>query len=118
MSTCLAHSFTRPRRALRVAIAVGLVVLLVPFASRAASTDRVEFDLPAAEASTSLKRLAQQTGVEILFSHEMTANIRTRAVQGSFTVLEAAQHMLAGTGLTAEQESRSGALTITRAISA
>ena len=45
----------------------------------------------------------------------MTANVRTRAVQGSFTVLEAAQRMLTDTGLTAEQDSRSGALTITRA---
>lgn len=118
MFTCLAHSFSCPRRALRVAFAVGLIVLLVPFSAQATPTDRVEFDLPAAEASTSLKRLAQQTGVEILFSHEMTANVRTRAVQGSFTVLEAAQRMLAGTGLTAEQETRSGALTITRAMPA
>jgi hypothetical protein len=65
-------------------------------------------DVPAAEAAVALKLVAQQTGVEVLFTTEMTAAVRTRAAKGSFTPLEAIREILAGTGLAAEQDARSG----------
>lgn len=99
------------RRAARAALVVPLLLWL----GHAAEPGRLPIELPAAEAATALKRLAQLTGVEVLFTTEMTAAVRTQAVRGTFTALEAAQRMLAGTGLAVEQDAETRALTIVRA---
>src|SRR5687767_8005118 len=67
-----------------------------------------KFDVPADAAEKSLKRLAQQSGVEILFATEMTTGLRTAAVKGEFSVVEAANRALANTGLVAVQDAKSG----------
>ena len=104
------------RRFLAPLLAAALLALAValPSTSHAAADTKKPVDLPAAEAAVALKRLAQQTGVEILFTTEMTATVRTQAAVGSFTAREAAQRILTGTGLAAEQDARTGALTIVR----
>ncbi len=78
----------------------------------AAEAPRKNFDLPADAAEASLKRLATQSGVEVLFTTDMTASVRTASVRGSLTALEAATRLLAGTGLAAEQDARTGAIII------
>jgi len=83
-------------------------------AAVAAAGDVRNFDLPADAAEASLKRLAGQSGLEVLFTTEMTEGIRTRAVRGQFTPIAAANRMLTGTQLLAEQDSRTGAITIHR----
>ncbi|MFZ9839697.1 MAG: STN domain-containing protein, partial [Opitutaceae bacterium] len=67
------------------------------------------FDLPAGEASWTLKRFGQQAGREILFPAELAA-VRTPALRGTFPPRVALDHLLAGTGLTAAEDAGSGAL--------
>lgn len=88
---------------------------LAALSAAAPDSGKKMIDVPAAEAAVALKLLARQTGVEVLFTTEMTAAVRTRAAKGAFTPLEAMKEILAGTGLAAEQDARSGVLTIVHA---
>lgn len=80
----------------------------------AAEPIKQQFDLPADTAERALKKLSAQSGVEVLFATEMTAGVRTQAVSGRHTALEAANLALAGTGLVAVRDEQTGALTINR----
>ena len=110
----LLHSLRR-LISLRAAVLYAAVCFAALAASAAEATPRA-FDLPADAAEASLKRLAVQSGVEVLFTTEMTAGVRTRPVRGQFTPLAAANALLAGTPLVAEQDARTGAVTINRNI--
>jgi iron complex outermembrane receptor protein len=63
------------------------------------------FNLPADSAEKSLKAFSTQAGVEVLFPSDAAAGVRTNAVKGDFTPLEAARRMLAGTTLYFRDES-------------
>lgn len=91
-----------------------LVGLLLANANVIAETPRTRFDLPADRAEVTLKRLAAQSGVEVLFATEMTSMVRTPALRGDFTALEAANRVLVGSGLVAVQDARTGTVTINR----
>jgi hypothetical protein len=96
-------------------IAIIMLCLLVPAGLVAAQSAAIKrFDLPADMAERSLKRLSRQSGVEVLFATEMTTAVRTAAVKGEFSVLEAANRALAHTGLVAVQDLKSGAVIINR----
>lgn len=73
------------------------------------------FDLPAGEASQTLKRYAAQAGREIVFSPAQVGDITTRAVQGELPVREALDLMLADTGLAVTEDARTGVLAVSRA---
>jgi iron complex outermembrane receptor protein len=77
---------------------------------------RQVFDMPASPAEVSLKRYAEQTGLDVLFATEVTAGATTRAVKGEFTRAEALNLMLADTGLVAACDETSGVITIKRSI--
>jgi len=99
---------SQPRRFLRAILATAAFTL----GAMAAESARTDFDLPADSAETSLKRLSTQSGVEVLFTAEMVAAVRTAAVRGPFTAIEAATRLLAGTGLAAEAAGSGGAIII------
>lgn len=82
---------------------------------RAADAAKKSFDLPADAAERSLKRFAQQAGLEVAFVSEVTDGVRTNAVRGEFTPLEAAQRLVAGTPLQIVRDERTGVLTVARA---
>ncbi|MGH7957943.1 MAG: hypothetical protein ACREH8_13185, partial [Opitutaceae bacterium] len=103
-----------PRSHLGRLALVALACAVFVSAGRAAEAARKNFDLPAAAAEVAFKRLATQAGVGVLFTTEMTAGVRTRAVRGELTTLEAANRMLAGTNLIAAEDARTGAITINR----
>ena len=92
-----------------------LLALLFAATALAANAPKRNFERPADSAETSLKRLAAQSGVEVLFATEMTAGLQAPALRGEFTALDAANRLLAGTGLVAVQNPRTGTLTINRA---
>lgn len=73
-----------------------------------------QFDLPADEAAAALRRFADITGREILFSTEAVRDVRTNPVRGEFTDLAALAQMLAGTALQEYQDARSGAFAVRR----
>ncbi len=86
-----------------------LLLTLTAFAA-----DKQTFDLPAGEAATALRQLSEAARREVLFSAEIVRGVRTQAVRGELTALAAANQMLAGTGLQAVEEGRTGALAIQR----
>lgn len=60
---------------------------------------RKPYDLPAGDAAVTLRQFADISGSEILYAAEVIRGVRTSAVKGEFTPLEALQHMLVGTSL-------------------
>jgi iron complex outermembrane receptor protein len=83
-------------------------------ATPAADHSRRTYELPAGEAATTLRQFSEISGREILFAAEIVRGVRTNAVRGEFTPLEAAKHMLAGTKLAATQDDKTGALAVHR----
>lgn len=84
----------------------------------AAEAARTRFDLPADVVARSIKTFAQQSGLEILISADLGRAIRTQAVVGEFTPREALDRMLSRTTLVAQQDEKTGVITIMRAASA
>lgn len=80
----------------------------------AAEEPKRKYDLRAGDAAGVLREFAAASGREILFVAEVVRGVRTGAVQGEFTPLEALARMLAGTQLYALQDERTGALAIRR----
>src|SRR5437868_3101962 len=96
-------------RARRRPMNYGRVLLVFALAaiSWAAEAPRRAIDLPADSLEQSLKRLSTQAGVQIIFSPELTDGIRTKSLKGEFTVVEAANRLLAGTHLYLVNDERS-----------
>ncbi len=79
-----------------------------------AAEPRRRYDLPAGDAARALRDFSASSGREILFAADAVRGVRTGAVQGEFTALEALTQMLAGTSLYALQDERTGALAVRR----
>ena len=75
---------------------------------------RTEFDLPADSAEKSIKRLSEQSGVDVLLPTNLVRDVRTKAVKGQFTAREALDTMLNGTGFVSARDDKTGALTVRR----
>jgi iron complex outermembrane receptor protein len=101
------------RRIFRIGL-VALFGLLAFIPLTAAEAAKKSFDLPAGPASETLKAFARQAGREIVFSADVVEAVTTNAVRGEFTPSQGIEAMLAGTGLTATQDSRSGAFAVGR----
>jgi hypothetical protein len=83
-------------------------------AAYAADAARRHFDIPGNSAEKSLKAFAEQSGVDVLFSTEMVANVRSNPVKGEFSPAEAISRLLTSTGLLAVQDKATGAFMIRR----
>ncbi|MFO1448849.1 MAG: TonB-dependent receptor [Opitutaceae bacterium] len=101
------------RVACTLALSAALATPLVVTAQSTADA-RKSYDLPADNADKALRRFSEQAGIQVLFPSEVVRDVRTGAVKGNLTVSEALDQMLAGTGLVAVQDSRTGALTVRR----
>lgn len=93
---------------------VCLLCLLGANAGFPADAAKTNFDLPADTAERSLKRLAEQSGREVLFPADAVEGIRTRVVKGEMTPDAALAAMLAGTLLVGVQDDKTGSLTVRR----
>ena len=91
---------------------MGLFFFLI--SSFAAEVPKIRFSLPAAPAEQSLKRFAAQSGLEVLFTTETAAKVRTNAVEGEYTAKAAIDQMLKGTPLVANQDQKTGAMKVSR----
>ena len=72
------------------------------------------FDVPAGEAISTLKRAAQQAGMEIVFPAKLVRGVETNAVRGSYTPEMAFDLLTAHTVLRVARDERSGALIVRR----
>ncbi len=89
-----------------------IAALVLAVDAGAAEQEKRKFDLPSGEAAVTLRQLSETARKEILFSAEIVRGVKTNAVRGEFTALEAGNRMLAGTRLYALQDERSGALAV------
>lgn len=60
---------------------------------------KYKIDLPSQEVATSLNVLAMQTGAQFLFSYDLVDNRIAHAVRGNYTLPDALDNILEGTGL-------------------
>lgn len=82
-------------------------------AARAAEAKKT-YDLPAAPADEALKRFAEVSDCETLFAADVVRDVRTNPVKGDYTPQEAIDALLAGTGLVATQDQKTGAFALRR----
>ena len=83
-------------------------------AAEGATAVRKFFDLPAEDAERSLRRFSAQAGVELIYSTEIAAGVRTNAVRGEFLPREAAEQLLRGTGLVVVGDASHGVFRIAK----
>src|SRR5688500_223927 len=119
----LAHLMSRPRNlrvgrgcvcTLRRYLAILLVAHAVGAATAASDSGVKSFDIPAGEAVQTLKRAAQQGGLQIVFLADTVRGVRTPAVQGEFRPREVLDRMLVNTDLKVVPDEKTGALIIER----
>ena len=72
------------------------------------------FDVPAGDAISTLKRAAQQAGMEIVFPAKLVRGVKTNAVKGDLTPGAAFDLLTAGTTLAVVRDEKSGALIVQR----
>ncbi|HEY8994569.1 MAG TPA: TonB-dependent receptor plug domain-containing protein, partial [Lacunisphaera sp.] len=75
---------------------------------------RKDFRLPAGDAAVTLKKFVEQSGAQVVYLVDSVRGVTTKAVRGKLASREALRRMLAGTALTALEDTRTGALTISR----
>ncbi|MDI1335182.1 MAG: TonB-dependent receptor [Lacunisphaera sp.] len=103
-----------PRLGSLTALFALVLALLHPVNLRAEEGKKRDFDLPADVAEKSLKRLASQSGVEVVVGTEVASKVRTNAVRGEFSPLVAATRMLSGTELSVDEDQATHALIVGR----
>ncbi|MGK6320713.1 TonB-dependent receptor [Sphingomonas sp. DT-204] len=77
-----------------------MTVIAAPAAAQAAETVRVPIDLPAGRLDKALLQVAQQTGVQLVFTDPAIARARSPRLSGRYTAHEALDALLAKSGYT------------------
>ena len=94
-----------------------LIVSMVPARLVGMESDPVEkqvFNVKSGPAASTLPRLARQGQVDVMFTAKVATGVRTNAVVGSFTPLEALETLLAGTPLQIVEDRETGAFAVIR----
>ena len=89
----------RYRRCRGTKSAVLTLVLSSLLSSAAIAQQKQSFDIPAEGAAAAIQRWAQQSGLQVFAAEDDLRGIRTNAVHGDYAAVEAAQLLIAGTGL-------------------
>jgi len=101
----------RTLRAVLVSIAAAAVCIAQ---TGEKSRSEKSFDIPAQPAARALRIFATQAGVEVVFGTSATNSVRSRELKGSYQPSEAIRRLLDGTGLSAVQDEKTGAFTVSR----
>ena len=104
-------SFPSARSAWRQILVAGCLILATAAAS-AASAAKHAFDLGGDTADRSIKLFSDQSGQQVIVPSTVVAGVRTNAVKGDYTAREALDRLLAGTGLVAAQDEKTGAFAV------
>jgi hypothetical protein len=115
------HFFTTALRHPTLIFRAGFVIAALPAivcTAAAAPARQVEaareFNIPAGDAAATLRQLSAQAGVELLYSTETVAGVRTRPVQGRLSPPEALAQLLRDTPLQAQRHPATGGYAIIR----
>ncbi len=116
--TIMSYSSLRPRTVDTFA-GVHLLVLLVGalllVTGARAADGKTTFDVAAGDASRTLKELAAQAGQQVIYPAAEVRGVRTRTVKGEYTLKEALETMLAGTGLTVAYDEGTSTFAVSKA---
>lgn len=88
-----------------IGLSRGLLLLVLVFFLRgisayaAADVKGKAFDIPAQPAAAALNEFAKQADVTLIFSYDLVAGVRTRPLNGTFTVSDGLTRLLDGTAL-------------------
>lgn len=97
----------RSRRA-----ALSITFALLALVTLAAEPARKNYNLPAGDATATLKAFSQQSGEQIVFPVESVRGVQTKSVAGELTAREALEQMVAGTDLVVVRDEKTGALAV------
>lgn len=97
----------------RATLMAGVAATML-WAAPAMSQERQRYSIPSGDAAQTVQRLAVQSGVQIMAPDADLSGVKTNAVSGNYTPLEALRLMLANKGLEVVQNSN-GAVVIRRA---
>jgi iron complex outermembrane recepter protein len=75
----------------------GLLACLL--AVSVSAQEKYTFDIPAQEASTAIQVWAHQSGLQVFAADEHLRGVRTNAVHGEYSALDAVRRLIEGTGL-------------------
>ncbi len=89
------------------------VIPALSLALTAAEPVKKNYDIPAGVAEQTLKAFSTQSELEVLFATKTAGKTPTNAIRGELTAREAIDRLLAGTGLSAAQDEKTGAFTVT-----
>lgn len=94
---------------------LALLAMCCSFAVSAWAEESKQFyDIPEGMAIDSIKRVARQTGVDILFDPRVAQEVKTSAIRGLFTPRQALELLLAGTPLVVIQDEETTAFAVRR----
>jgi len=95
-------------------LALALIAALPSVALAKEGETKKTFDLPAGDAAATLKKFSEISGHETLFAADAVRGVKTAAVKGELTASEALQALLANSGLTATQDTKTGAFAVSK----
>ncbi|WP_416390910.1 TonB-dependent receptor [Alloalcanivorax xenomutans] len=115
MSVSLTSLACRPfpslGRSLLVILSLGLPLLPVAAQAQNAAANaeaRQRYNIPAGPLEAALNRFGQQARILLSFSPELVKDLRSPGLNGSYTVADGLQHLLAGTALQARANGQGG----------
>src|SRR5690349_2851501 len=98
------------RTLFRAAVTGALIVLTAV----AAEDSKKTYNIPSGDAASTLKTYSEVSGRETLFAADAVRGVKTNSVRGVHDSSEALGAMLAGTGLVAVTDEKTGAVAIQR----
>ncbi len=93
---------------------VWAVIAFLAAAALALGAEQRRFSIPAGPAEKSLRQLATQSGIEVVYPAEVVRGVRTAEVKGRMTPGEALGRLLTGTGLDSTRDAGTGAFSLSR----
>jgi len=94
-----------------------VLILALAGATSAADQAKKIYQLPAGDATATLKRFSELSGEQIVYPVDAVRGVQTNALSGELSAREALDRLVAGTELRVVQDASSGALAINRVAS-
>jgi len=115
MTTSLNWRLSNLFSGLRLYHILVLALITPAWALAAADAETRIFDISAGDASSTFQKFASQSSEQTAFPADLIRGVKTAAVKGEFTPLQALTRMIAGTTLMAVRDEKTGALTVQKA---
>src|SRR5690606_12693232 len=89
-------------RKLGLATIASVLALNIGLAMAQPSQGVINFNIKSQPVGRALNELAQQAGIQVVYSSDVVANLKSRELKGSYNIADALAKVLAGQGLAYE----------------